>query len=136
MYYEGQALDLQEEYREERAERRGLRQRAEQRAENYEPARRFYVADITNGGEYDGDVLGEVYEGPLTRAEADARAAELNATPHAADLRFGVVEDERRAEEEQWKERLHASFVAPRPLCQDGEPQPVTPRRRKKARAA
>jgi hypothetical protein len=132
MYYEGQALDLQEEYREERAHQRGLRQRAEQRAENYEPECRFFVADVTNGGEYDGDVLGEVYEGPLTRAEADARAAELNAQPHAADIRFGVVEDEQRAEEEQWRERC--SFVAPRPaLCQDGEPQPVTPRRRRRA---
>jgi hypothetical protein len=134
MYYEGQALDLQEEYREERAERRGLRQRAEQRAENYEPERRFFVADVTNGGEYDGDVLGEVYEGPLTRAEADARAAELNAQPHAADLRYGVVEDEVRADEEQWRERC--SFVAPRPalpVADDGEPQPVTPRRRRRA---
>ena len=136
MYYEGSALDLQEEYREERAHQRGLRQRAEQRAESFEPDRRFFVADVTNGGIYDGDVLGEVYEGPFTKSEADARAAELNAQPHAADLRFGVVEDEQRAEEEQWRERC--SFVAPRPwLCQDGEPLPVTPRRKpKKARAA
>lgn len=136
--YEGHALDLQEEYREERAERRGLRQRAEERAESFEPERRFFVADVTNGGEYDGDVLGEVYEGPFTRGEADARAAELNAQPHPADLRFGAVEDEQRAEEEQWRERCHASFIAPRPaLCMDGEPQPVTPRRKpKKARAA
>ena len=137
MFYEGQALDLQEEYREERAHQRGLRQRAEQRAESFEPERRFFVADVTNGGEYDGDVLGELYEGPFTRGEADARAAELNAKPHAFDLRFGVVEDEQRAEEEQLRERCHASFVAPRPgLCMDGEPLPVTPRRRKKARAA
>lgn len=135
MYF-GDALDMQEEYREEIAHQRGLRQRSELRAESFEPARGFFVADITVGGDYDGDVLGEVYEGPFTRSEADARAAELNAKPHASDLRFGVVQDLVRAEEEQWRE--HCTFVAPPTLrsSSDGEPMPVSPRRRKKARAA
>lgn len=134
MYF-GDALDLQEEYREEIAHQRGLRQRAELRAESFESARGYFVADITNGGDYDGDVLGEVYDGPFTKLEADARAAELNAKPHASDLRFGVVQDLVRAEEEQWKE--HCAFVAPPTLRSSaGEPMPVTPRRRSKKAVA